>query len=176
VPEIRREVPAAEWRLSDAGTVRAAAFARQLDPGTAIKVYSSAEPKALETAHVLQTAWGLDGETIPGLGEHVRPLAQMFSREEFEARVRQMFLRPGELIFGDETADQARRRFTLAVMRLVTGSSNDVIVVSHGTVMTLFAAEAAGLEPFAFWKSLEMPCAVTLSIPDLAVIGRSFLK
>ena len=46
-------------------------------------------------------------------------------------------------------------------------SSEDLIVVSHGTVMTLFVAEATGVDPFAFWKKLEMPCAVTLSVPEL---------
>jgi broad specificity phosphatase PhoE len=171
VPDIKREVPAAQWQLSEAGKTRAAAFAGQLDPGSARAIFSSEEPKAVETARALASAWELPVETVPGLHEHERPAAQMLSRDQFEERVRQLFARPGELVFGTETAEQARRRFTLALLRLVARSSDDVIAVSHGTVMTLFVAEATGMEPFALWKSLEMPCAITLELPEFRVAG-----
>jgi broad specificity phosphatase PhoE len=171
VPDIRRDVPAAEWKLSGAGAARAEAFARQLDPGSAKTVFASQEPKAIETAERLAAPWELVVEAVAGLHEHERPAAQFMARDQFEDRVRQMFARPRERVFGTETADDARRRFTLALMRLVARSSDDVIAVSHGTVMTLFVAEAAGVEPFAFWKSLEMPCAVTLTIPGLELRG-----
>jgi broad specificity phosphatase PhoE len=171
VPEIRRDVPAAQWTLSDVGAARAAAFARHVDPGSATTIFASEEPKALETANALAAAWRLPVEAVTGLQEHHRPAAQILSRDQFDDRIRQLFERRHELIFGTETAEQARRRFTLALMRLVARSANDVIAVSHGTVMTLFVAEATGIEPFAFWKSLEMPCAVTLTIPDLQITG-----
>ena len=169
VPEIRRDVPAADWRLSEAGLARARTFAKRLDPGTARTVFTSEEPKAIETAQALAFEWGLEVTRAAGLHEHERPQAQMLTRDAFEARVRDLFARPDERVFGAESAARARRRFTMAVMRAVTASTDDVIVVSHGTVITLFAAEAGGVEPFAFWKKLEMPCAVELSLPDLQV-------
>lgn len=172
VPEIRRDVPAAAWRLSEAGIARAREFARRLDPGTARTVFASEEPKALETARALGAEWQLDITPAAGLQEHVRPEAQMLTREAFEGRVRDLFARPTERVFGAETADQARRRFTMAVMRAVAPSNDDIIIVSHGTVMTLFVAEAGGVEPFAFWKRLEMPCAVILQLPELTLIER----
>ena len=173
VPEIRREVPAASWVLSEAGMSRASAFASRVDPGTASTVFASEEPKAVGTAQALAEAWGLPVQAVSGLQEHERPEAQMLSRDAFEDRIREMFALPGDLVFGAETADAARRRFTTAVMRLVMRSAEDVIVVSHGTVITLFVAAATGMEPFAFWKSLEMPSAVVLSLPDLALTQRS---
>lgn len=171
LPDIKRDVPAAEWQLSEAGKARAAAFGRQFNPGSARTIFTSEEPKAVGTARALASVWDLPVEATAGLHEHERPAAQMLSRDQFEDRVRQMFARPHELGFGTETAEQARRRFSMALMRLVARSSNDVIAVSHGTVMTLFVAEATGVEPFAFWKSLEMPCAVTLELPELRVAG-----
>jgi broad specificity phosphatase PhoE len=102
-------------------------------------------------------------------------MAQILTRDDFEARVRSLFARPADVVFGVESADRARLRFTQAVMRLLLRAREDVIVVSHGTVMTLFVAEAAGVEPFAFWKGLEMPCAVTLSLPELRLVSRSVL-
>jgi broad specificity phosphatase PhoE len=169
VPDIRRDIPAAEWRLSDTGKRRAREFARLLDPGTARTIHSSEEPKAVETARALAAEWDCDVSTAAGFHEHERPAAQMLTRDAFEARVRDLFARPAERVFGAETADQARRRFTMALMRAVAASSTDIIVVSHGTVITLFVAEAAGVEPFAFWKKLEMPSAVEMSLPDLQV-------
>lgn len=175
LPEIRREVPAADWRLSAEGAARARALAGRIDPGTAGAVYTSVEPKAQETARALAGEWGLTVEPVPGLHEHERPEAQMLSRDDFETKVRALFARPKEQVFGAETAEQARRRFTMAVMRLVARGNGDVIVVSHGTVMTLFVAEATGAEPFAFWKRQEMPFAVTLRLPDLQLQHTTFL-
>ena len=175
VPDIKRDVPAADWHLSAEGTTRARALAGRLHPSGATKVFTSAEPKAVETARALADEWGLAIEAVPGLQEHERPLAQLLSRDEFEQKIRELFTRPSDLVFGAETADQARRRFTMALMRLVTRVTGDLVVVTHGTVMALFVAEATGVEPFGFWKRQEMPFAVTLTLPALALEGMTFL-
>ena len=171
LPDISRDVPAAQWPLSALGTARAVAFARELDPGSARTVFTSEEPKAMQPATALASAWRLDVQAVPGLQEHERPQAQMLSRDQFEDRIRTMFAKPGDLVFGAETANAARRRFTTALMRLFVRSAEDVIVVSHGTVITLFVAEATGVDPFTFWKKLDMPCAVTLGVPELHLRG-----
>jgi len=175
VPEIRRDVPAAEWRLSTEGAQRARAFARLLRPEGATAVFTSCEPKAVETATGIAEQLGLAVENVVGLHEHERPRAQMLSREQFEQNIRDLFARPTQLVFGAETADQARRRFTMALMRVVSRTTGDVMVVTHGTVMTLFVAEATGLEPFAFWKRQQMPFAVTLTLPELQLETTTFL-
>src|SRR5688572_18775509 len=133
VPEIRREMPAAEWRLSRDGVAQARLFARRVRPAGATHVFTSSEPKAVETARALADEWNLAVEEVPGLHEHERPHAQMLSRDAFEQKIRELFARPGDLVLGAETADAARRRFTVAVMRLVTRAAGDVVVVSHGT-------------------------------------------
>ncbi len=169
LPEIRRDVPAAAWPLSEAGRAAAAELARRITHDGVTRVFTSTEPKAAGTARALAAAWDLDVEEVPGLQEHERPEAQWMTREAFDGRVRELFARPAERVFGTESADEARRRFTMALMRLVTRAAGDVVVVSHGTVITLFVAGAAGVEPFTFWKRLEMPCAVTLALPELAL-------
>lgn len=45
----------------------------------------------------------------------------------------------------------------------------NIIIVAHGTVITLFVSRRAGLEPFPFWKRLALPSFVVLSLPDQAV-------
>ena len=98
------------------------------------------------------------------------------SRDVFDQKIRELFARPRERIFGSESAYQARRRFKVAVMRLVARSEGDVVVVTHGTVMTLLVAEATGIEPFVFWKSQAMPFAVTLTLPELQLHGTTKLS
>lgn len=174
-PEIIRDVPPRLWHLSAEGRVRAQAFAGRLEPCGATHVFTSAEPKAFETAQALGSAWGLEVEAVDGLQEHARPEARILSREAFDATIRDLFARPGDLVFGSETADRARRRFTHALMRLVARTTGDLPVVTHGTVMTLFVAQVTGVEPFAFWKRQEMPFAVTLVLPDLRLERTTFL-
>ena len=169
-PERRDEMPSATWPLSRDGIANARAFASRVDPRSAQQIYTSEEPKATGTARVLADAWRLPVETAQGLHEHERPEARILPRDVFRDRIRDLFARPAELVYGAETADQARRRFTAAVMRLIARTSGDVIVVSHGTVITLFTAEATGAEPFAFWGGLKMPCAVVLTIPELKLV------
>jgi broad specificity phosphatase PhoE len=172
VPEIRRDVPAAQWRLSDDGIARARELARRVAAPDSTRIFTSVEPKAKETARVLAEEWRTTCEAIPGLHEHERPEAQLMTREAFELKVRELFARPNEKVFGSESADRARRRFTMAVMKLVSSTAGDVVVIAHGTVITLFVAEAAGVEPFAFWKKLEMPGVTRLTLPELKLIAR----
>jgi hypothetical protein len=42
--------------------------------------------------------------------------------------------------------------------------------VSHGTVITLFAAQHAGVAALPFWKRLGMPAIVIVSLPELRLL------
>ena len=167
LPNIRADVPAAFWNLSTEGIARARTFATRVECGSADRIFTSADPKAVQTADALAGMWKLPVEEVAGLHEHERPEPRMMSGEQFEATIRDLFARPSRLVFGAETADAARLRFTAAVMRLVDRTDRDVIVVSHGTVISLFAAAHAGVDAFEFWKQLDMPCAVRFGLPEL---------
>jgi broad specificity phosphatase PhoE len=41
----------------------------------------------------------------------------------------------------------------------------NLVMVSHGTVMALFVARLAGLEPFAFWQRLGLPAFIVMALP-----------
>lgn len=175
-PQIHADVPPADWRLSDEGRARARELALRVDPGNARVVFTSREPKATETAAILAEAWGLELRPADGLHEHERPARGLMAREVFDERIRSLFARPSEQVFGTESADEARRRFTAALMRLIASTQDDIVVVTHGTVLTLFVAEATGVEPFTFWRRLALPCAVTLSLPELKFEPRVTLR
>ena len=157
-PGIEPDRPASSWRLNDVGRRRAgllAARVRDLSPAV---VWSSREPKAVETAEVVAVAFGVPVRTTDGLEEHHRDNVPYFPTvEEFEAAVGRLFEQPGELVLGTETADQALRRFTAAIDRVIEAGQADTVVVTHGTVMTLYVASVAGVEPVGLWRRLDTP-------------------
>ena len=77
-----------------------------------------------------------------------------------------------EGISGHETADQAHHRFSQALASLLEQYlDQNVAVVAHGTVITLFVTRAVGLQPFAFWKRLGLPSFVVLSVPGFDILS-----
>ena len=171
-PLARADTPAAEWPLSDDGRERSSRLARQLGPVSARSVYSSAEPKAVATARALGDVFGLPISIVEGLHEHDRRDTPLLEAHEFETSVRRLFASPAERVFGRESADAAAARFTRAVTALIAAADgDDLIIVTHGTVMALFLAQAAGLEAFALWRSLPMPCAAIVRLPALELDG-----
>lgn len=167
MPEMVAGVPASQWRLSDEGRRRCEPLARRLAAYDLAAVVASEEPKAVETGQIVAEVLGLPFQTAPGLHEHERPKAGLFStREQFEAQVARLFEHPSELVLGHETADQAHARFVRAIANVLSQHpSGNLAVVTHGTVLTLLASRAAGLDPVPFWKRLGLPAFVVLSLP-----------
>jgi len=166
LPEIVPTRPASQWRLSDEGRRRCRALADELAAYRPQVILTSVEPKAVETGRLVADRLGLPCEMSPGLHEHERPDVAFGTREQFETSVAGFFARPGELIFGAETANQAHARFRGAVDDVLAHyPERTVAIVTHGTVMTLFIARANELEPFPFWQRLGLPAFVVLSRP-----------
>jgi broad specificity phosphatase PhoE len=162
---ILQDAPAREWPLSDEGRRACEAFAGRLAAYQAPAIISSAEMKARETAAILAARLELTLGIDADLNEQRRENVPYLGRPVFEARIRRLFAEPDALVFGQETATQAYRRFAGAVQRaLAAHPDGDVALVTHGTVMTLYAERHAGVEPFAFWLALTMPDLVALPI------------
>jgi broad specificity phosphatase PhoE len=170
LPEIIPTLPASQWHLSDEGRRRCRALADELAVYRPQVIVTSVEPKAVETGRLVADRLGLPCEVSPGLHEHERPEVVFGTREQFEASVAEFFVRPGALVFGAETAGQAHARFRRAVDdALAQYPERTVVIVTHGTVMTLFVAWANELEPFPFWQRLGLPAFVVLSRPDFVL-------
>ncbi len=167
LPQITPEVPARQWELSAVGRRRCGPLARRISPFRPQRVFTSREPKAVETARRVAEALDLPWAAVPDLHEHDRRGAPFLQdHAAFERQVVRLFARPDRLVFGRETADQAHRRFADAVLGLLGGHPNKTLaVVSHGTVISLFVSRSVGLEPVPFWQSLGMPAYVVLRLP-----------
>lgn len=167
LPFINPELPPNKWKLSTEGEKRCILLAQQLSPYLPLKIFSSRELKAIQTAEILSHCLGLSSQVENGLHEHERPEPGLLSVDEFEERVKSLFASPESNIFGSETALQAQARFYESVMQLTTQHTGaTILVVSHGTVISLFLQMVCQVEPFKLWKSLGLPSFIVLSLPD----------
>jgi len=67
-------------------------------------VYSSKEPKAIETAEILANLLDLPRENRYGLHEHLRNKVGWTNADDFRAKVQDLFQRQDKVIFGEESA------------------------------------------------------------------------
>jgi len=170
-PEQRPEASPPEWGLSDAGRAAAAALAGKLlglAPAPAA-VWASSEPKAVETAQIIARPLGLAVRRDAAFDEHRR------ERWPFEAdpaafrdRVSRVLSDPAASVDGAEPAEAARGRFAAGIARR---AERPLLVVSHGTVLSLYVAAASGENAFDLWRSLRLPEALLMSAGG-ALIGR----
>ncbi len=169
-PQVERDVPAAKWRLGALGRRRAESMAASLRDYRANAVWCSREPKAVETAEIIGNTLGVPLRVRDGLEEHQRGNVPFFpTTQEFEQAVQAFFAQPCRLVLGTETARQASDRFAAAVAEVLEVDPADAIVVTHGTVMALYAARVADIQPVSFWRELKTPCFVEVELPKMRV-------
>ncbi len=171
LPEIRPDRLAAEWVLTEEGRKRAAAIARRIALHEPDVIGASNEPKATETAQIIARELGKSVEIFEGIHEQERKSLELLPGGKFESAVAELFARPEEPVFGDETATQALDRFRDAVDRVLeTHPDENVALVSHGRVITLYVSGCTGIEPFPFWRRLGLPSFVVMSLPERKVL------
>ena len=172
-PAVAPGVPAREWRLSGLGQQLCDHLADRLAPYRPAVVVTSREPKAEETGHYTGALLGVPVLAADGLHEHERrTVAFMGDQERFETMVALFFAAPDTQVFGEETANQAHARFAAAVESVLAAYPDQtVVIVAHGTVISLWLAHAVGLAPFPLWQRLGLPSFVVLTRPDLEVIS-----
>jgi len=135
-------------------------------------VITSPEPKARETAEILAHTLQLPIQEIDDLHEHVRSAVPYLSKHEFEEVVREFFEKPGTLVFGNETADQAYERFSRVVnCILYENDTSSIVIVAHGTVISLFVSRLIGQPGYKIWSELGLPCFVVLDMKSKELIA-----
>ena len=169
MPHIRPDTRPDRWHLSPDGVAGARRLGERLRAYAPDRIVSSTEPKALETAAIVAEVLGLPLETAEGLHEHERPESGVLGTEEFARRIADVFARPDEIAYGAESANAALRRFSTALDAILAAHERDVVVVSHGTVISLFAAARAGQDALALWSLLGLPSFIVLARPTFAL-------
>ena len=170
-PNIEPKVPANRWRLSARGRDRCTGLAQRLAAHGLDIMLSSTEPKARETAEIAADRLGIPVAVAEGLHEHERESVPYVSAQEFRTAVEGLFARPDELVYGEETADQARERFGVAIKSVLDDHQEaNIAVVAHGTVISLFVAAVAEIDALALWERIGMPSFILLSRPGLELM------
>jgi broad specificity phosphatase PhoE len=169
-PLVVPDAAPATWRLSPEGVARCAPLTERLRAFRPRSIVSSVEAKAAETASLVAAGLGLSVDLVPGLHEHDRRDTAFLGSIAFADAVRELFARPDELVLGRETATQAGTRFAAAVDAILRDRPDeDVVVVSHGTVISLFVAARARADGYALWTRLGLPSLVVLGRPELGL-------
>ena len=171
LPDVLEDVPAREWHLSEEGRVRARGLAGKLIRFQPEIIISSVEPKARETASIFAENFGLEFHEVEGLHEHERTGSSYFPKDDFQNLVREFFDKPTELIFGNETANSALARFRQAVDFVLNSySGKNIVIVTHGTVISLYVSWLTGCDGYDLWVKLGLPSFVALDIQSKTLI------
>jgi len=166
LPQIDPGQPASRWRLSEEGRRRSQVLAERLSGASITALAASLEPKAGETARILSSHLGQLVESMPGLEEHHRETTGWLDTAAFQAGAERLFADPDALVFGEETANQALARFAHAVDDFISRRrEGNLAIVTHGTVISLFAASRAGQDGWELWQRLGLLSYVALSLP-----------
>ena len=166
------DVSSHTWGLTDEGRERCAPLAARLRSYQPTVIITSGEPKTNQTGEGIADVLRLPVKVETGLGEHKREHAPYLnSQREFQATIHKLLANPDQLIYGEETGTEACKRFQEAINRILqTHADQTIIAVTHGTVLALFLAKVAGVEPIQFWQTLGMPAYVVLKFPDFEVV------
>ena len=165
--------PAREWRLGDDGEAQARQLARDFRAHPPFILLSSEEPKASRTAAVIASKLGIEFRVTAGLQEIDRPVGPIVDAAEHARINRPIFDDPSRAMLGTESANDALQRFSAAlnteIGRLDEGA--DLVVITHGTVMALFAAAHSPVDPWKLWQRLECADALEFELPGLRLVG-----
>lgn len=162
-PQIEKHTPARKWKLSTEGKVRAERLAEVLATYQPVKVYSSAESKARETAGIIAGKLGLSYQVADNLHEHDRRFTPYVSVAEFQSLARRLFENPDQQVFGEETGSQALRRFRAGIENLTKHEATGaLVIVSHGTVISLYVEWLTGCDGYTLWKELGLPSYIVI--------------
>jgi len=173
LPKIEKNRPANQWELSDTGRVLAKKLAVRLNEFQPELIISSVEPKAKQTAEIIAAEHNLELQLIEGLHEHDRSKVGYLDRDQFQAAVREFFEKPGVLVFGSETADACHARFHQAVHSILDQNlDKTVVIVTHGTVISLFVSRLTGMSGLLLWNELALPSFVVIDLQAATLIER----
>ena len=172
MPQVDVETPAHEWQLRPEGAAAASVVATRLVTADyrPTKIVASLEPKATQTGSIIAERLRLPFAAVEGLHEHDRRASGFLSTEVFAARMRDLFAHPDATVFGNESASAALARFAKAVDQIVSEETGDVVVVSHGTVMSLFVASRARVDASKLWATLGLPSYISLELPSHRIV------
>lgn len=165
LPEIDPTVPADRWQLSPDALPALTQLRRSGLIASGSKWFSSPEPKATASADALTDS---PVEVVEALREAERPPVWYDDPAEFSALVRRSMLDEPQAPAADgwEPAEQTQARVLAAAQAILAETTSDqVVLVGHGTAWTLLVAALTASRPdLDAWQSMRMPDVAVLEV------------
>ena len=166
-PRLDAAVPPREWRLGEEGVAQSEQLAARLKIYLPFRLVCSAEPKAEATAQMVARALGVDHHVVEGLEEIDRYSTPIVARAEHVRTNAALFADRTARVVGTESADEALVRFSAAIEGAVAAVTppQSLVVISHGTVISLFVEQRTHRNAFDTWRTLECGDYLQLRYP-----------
>jgi broad specificity phosphatase PhoE len=121
------------------------------------RLVCSSEPKAVATAEIVAAQLGIPYRVVDGLEEIDRVPNPIVTREEHERLNAALFADRASAVVGIESANAALARFSAAIQRTIDAGAagQTLVVISHGTVISLFIEQRTGRDAFETWRTLQ---------------------
>ncbi|MGY5858691.1 MAG: histidine phosphatase family protein [Candidatus Thorarchaeota archaeon] len=156
--KIKPEKPVREWNLTRAGRLSTLDLVESKVFDKMEGIIHSSENKAKQTANILAKALNVDSYELPEIDELNRNHGGFLTNEEYRARVRATLSNWDNNEPGWESANDALRRFLDGVRRTnIMFHNKNILVVSHGLVLTLYFSFMRSLRSIAYerWAQLK---------------------
>jgi broad specificity phosphatase PhoE len=155
--------PPREWVLSAQGELQSKQLAGRLRAFLPLRLVTSTEPKARSTGRVIAAELDLQVSAVDGVQEFDRPASPWQAKVDRERENASIFYDPTRRVLGEESGLDALNRFSAAIRAEQDRTvEQNLVVVTHGTVIALFVAAHNPVNAFELWRDLECCSFVVL--------------
>ncbi|MFX1484344.1 MAG: histidine phosphatase family protein [Promethearchaeota archaeon] len=151
-------LPVREWSITPDGLAKSKELAATEAFGFIEGIVHSSEKKARQTADAFAEGLDVQMYELSGFDELKREHEEILSEEEYRARVRDTLTNMDENVPGWESGTSALKRFESAVNKTnMMFHLKNILVVSHGIVLTAYFCKLKNFESIAFerWNQMK---------------------
>lgn len=172
-PILEPTVAARYWALSREGEDQARRLARRLEQFMPFALACSCELKARRTGEIVAGELGVPMRIVDRLEEFDRPVLPLMPAAEYAQLNARIFDDLSTAVIGNESGAQALARFTAGIRKVLEGvpDTESLVVVTHGTVISLLVSAHNDVDPMDLWKRLKCPSFVVLTLPTFKLVG-----
>lgn len=156
---VNPSVPINTWGLSEEGVILAKKINKLEVIRTLDIVYSSLQPKALETSILATKDFGIPIKTDDRLTETSSFTNKFVGQEQLEKNTKAYYSDKDLSINGGETYNEALNRFTDALEEITMAESHkaNVGIVSHGNILTAFSSQYTDKDVYKLAEDMKQP-------------------
>jgi broad specificity phosphatase PhoE len=150
--------PARDWSITTEGAKLTRELVKSEKLSEIDGIIHSSEQKTKQTAEVFAEGLEVQMYQLSGFDELARDHEGKLSDQEYRDRVRMTLTEPEQSVPGWESGASGLKRFEDAVRKVdVMFHRKNVLIISHGIVLTLYFCKLKGFESIAYerWSQLK---------------------